>query len=74
MFEIGDRVKCPGGVGEIRYRRMEGPNYLEVESYCVYLEGKSSLLDYSGTVYPANQVQAIATIEPTSELELPFTD
>lgn len=63
MFDKGDRVMTPGGVGSVISRRMGGPNYSEVVSYSVCLDTKKAASEkppfpyYNGTTYPAEHVK-----------------
>jgi hypothetical protein len=55
VFERGERVKCPDGLGMVMYRRMKPPSYSEAESYSILLDS-NQWKNYAGTIYPADQV------------------
>lgn len=56
MFDKGDRVTTPGGLGTVAYKRMAAPDYSQVEVYSVRLDDKSNIRNYTGTLYLAKEV------------------
>jgi hypothetical protein len=62
-FDKGDRVITPYGVGSVLYKRMAGPDYVEVAAYSVYLDHKKAEAEkppfpfYNGTICKAEEVQ-----------------
>jgi hypothetical protein len=65
MFAKGDRVVTPLGAGAVAYARMAPPEYVLPVSYSVVLDAKKAESEkppfpaYSGTVFPADQVQPL---------------
>lgn len=59
LFEPGDRVTTPHGIGTVWSRRMKGPDYTEAASYSVRLDKKAALPNYVGTAVLASEVGSI---------------
>ena len=58
VFETGDRVITPGGLGNVVYKRMSAPGYNTVAAYCVKLDAAIYNHDQD-SVYPAKDVKRI---------------
>jgi hypothetical protein len=61
MFYRGDSVvvRVPGKedqTGKVAYQRMAGPDYSRPKSVSVILDSLREYLNYSGTIFPAEQV------------------
>ena len=60
MFDTGDRVITPGGIGIVKYKIMSASsNYSEASSYSVQLDSELHNPNYSGSVYPAKEVAMV---------------
>ena len=73
-FQPRDRVITPNGPGVIVSMRMAPPNYSKAESYSVILDSKRNQLGYSGSVYPAEQVQALNEVQEGDYEDPPYWD
>lgn len=67
MFDRGDRVMTPGGMGTVVYKRMEAPDYVQVAAYSVKLDTAIHNPNYTGTLYPAREVTA--PVNPVERIE-----
>jgi len=56
MYDKGDRVSTPDGLGTVVYKRMEAPDYCKVAAYNVRVDATCSNPNYSGTIYMAKDV------------------
>mgnify|MGYP003403044754 CR=1 FL=1 len=56
MYDKGDKVSTPDGLGTVVYKRMKAPDYSKVEVYSVRIDSKCNTTNYSGTIYLAKDV------------------
>lgn len=59
VFTKHTSVMTPGGKGKIVYARMAPPDYSEVAVYSVLLDNANHYANYSGSIYPAEDVKEI---------------
>lgn len=57
-FSPGDRVKTPKGFGMVLWQRMKPPSYSEPATLSVCLDSEKERPEYSGTVFPVEQVES----------------
>ena len=46
----------PGGIGTVKYRRMDPPDYANAAAYSVELDHAKHNPNYTGSLYPAKDV------------------
>lgn len=56
-FEQGQKVVTPLGPGRVAYQMLKPPEYNEAVSVSVILDSKRNYISYSGTKFPAEQVE-----------------
>lgn len=60
MFDKGDKVMTPHGVGTVCYKRMKSPDYAEASAYCILLDSVDISRPYNTTIYPAEDVKEVS--------------
>ncbi len=57
MFNQGQKVNTPKGTGIVVYIRMAPPDWNNPKAVSVFLDARRNDYNYSGTIFPAEQVK-----------------
>ena len=70
-FTQGQRVRTPGGLGNVAYERLAAPDYTAAEAVSVVLDSERTRAGYVGTIYRAEAIEPLTREQCPEVLEDP---